>query len=211
MWHVARPPGGVGRRRARPHGLRRWRRPGSRAGTTYDYVTAVRPLAYDNARAACRGHSLTSLAYEYATSGRTFTTAARSWARRNQPDVRLRDVSYRGCRDGLRETASRPVLIDKPPLSSDEIEIYLLEYSTCLGLTLAELVQDYGLDPSGLTLEQAVREVVRRATTRATEASPSTPAWPRSAASRRGTARERIGEKAPTRIELVCEALQASA
>ena len=136
--------------------------PESRPGTTYDYVTAVRPLAYDNARAACRGHSLTSLAYEYATSGRTFTTAARSWARRNQPDVRLRDVSYRGCRDGLRETASRPVLIDTPPLSSDEIEVYLLEYSTCLGLTLAELVQDYGLDPSGLTLEQAVREVVRR-------------------------------------------------
>ena len=130
--------------------------------TTYDYVTAVRPLAYDNARAACRGHSLTSLAYEYATRGRTFASAARSWARRNQPDVRLRDVSYLGCRDGLSETASRPVLIDAPPLTSEEIEIYMLEYSMCLGLTLAELVQDYGLDPQGLTLEEAVREVVRR-------------------------------------------------
>ena len=135
--------------------------PDAGPSTTFDYVTAVRPLAYDNARASCRGHSLTSLAYEYSTTGTTFTTAARSWARRNQPDVRLRDVSYRGCRDGLRETESRPVLIDEPPLTRDEIEIYLLEYSTCLGLTLADLVQDYRLDPQGLTVEEAVREVVR--------------------------------------------------
>jgi hypothetical protein len=130
--------------------------------TTYDYLTAVRPLAYDNARAACRGHSLASLAYEYGSKGSTFATAARSWAVRNQPDVRLRDVSFRGCRGGLRETASRPVLIDKPPPTDDEIDVYIAEYATCLGLTLAELVQDYGLDPQGLTLEEAVREVVRR-------------------------------------------------
>jgi hypothetical protein len=130
--------------------------------TTYDYVTAVRPLAYENAHAACRGHSLTSLTYEYGTKGSTFTAAARSWARRNQPDTRLREVSYRGCRDGLRETAERPVLVTPPALTADEIDVYVVAYATCLGLTVAELVQEYGLDAQGLTVEQAVRAVVRK-------------------------------------------------
>ena len=130
---------------------------------TYDYVASVRPLAYENARAACAGHSFTSLAYEYGTNGSTVRAAARSWARRNQPDARLRDVSYRGCRDGL--CSARPARARRgrlPTLAPDEIEIYVLEYSICLGLTVADLVQEYALDPSGLTVEQAVRAVVRQ-------------------------------------------------
>jgi len=136
--------------------------PESAPQTTYDYVTAVRPLAYENAHAACSGHSLTSLAYEYGTTGSTFAAAGRSWARRNQPDVRLRDVSSRGCRDGLRETSARPVQIDPPGLTADEIEIYLVAYSTCRGLTVAELVEEYRLAPDVLTVEEAVTAVVRR-------------------------------------------------
>ena len=131
--------------------------------STYDYLAAVRPLAYENARAACAGHSFTSLAYEYDTNGSTVETAARSWARLNQPDARLRDVSYRGCRDGLRVSPADASAARTPPtLAPDEIEIYVLEYSVCLGLTVADLVQEYGLDPSGLTVEEAVREVVRQ-------------------------------------------------
>ena len=133
--------------------------PAAERQPTYDYVTAVRPLAYDNAYAACNGHSLTSLAYEYGSSGSNVAAAARSWARRNQPDLRLRAVSYRGCRDGLRET--RLSIPGDPPLTADEIEIYVLEYATCLGLTVADLVQEFGIDP-GLTVEQAVLAVVRR-------------------------------------------------
>ncbi len=133
--------------------------------TTYDYVAAVRPLAYDNARAACGGHSLTSLAYEFGTTGSTPEAAARSWARRNQPDVRLRETSFQGCRDGLWRTSHQHE--QEPPLSADEIEIYVLEYSTCLGLTVAQLVQEYGLDPRGLTVEEAVRAVVRKTYARA--------------------------------------------
>ncbi len=129
--------------------------------TTYDYITAVRPLAYENAHAACNGHSLTSLAYEYGTSGRTIVAAASNWARQNQPDLRLRTVTFRGCRDGLRETTPGPMPVRAPPLTEPQIEIYVVEYATCLGLTIADLVQDYGLDPSGLTLHQAVQEVVR--------------------------------------------------
>lgn len=71
--------------------------------TTLDYVTVVRPLAYANARAACRGHSLTSLALEFDVEGRTIRAAAHDWARRNQRDARLRAAAYRGCRDGLAE------------------------------------------------------------------------------------------------------------
>lgn len=134
----------------------------SEPGTTYEYVVAVRPLAYENAREACRGHSLTSLAFEYGTTGATRVDAARSWARRNQRDARLREVSYRGCRDGLRETAEQPVLVERPPLTDDEVEVYVLEYSTCRSLTLAELVRDLGVDARGLTVEEAVRAVVRR-------------------------------------------------
>ena len=113
--------------------------------STYDYLAAVRPLAYENARAACAGHSFTSLAYEYDTNGSTVETAARSWARLNQPDARLRDVSYRGCRDGLRVSPADASAARTPPtLAPDEIEIYVLEYSVCLGLTVADLVQEYG-------------------------------------------------------------------
>lgn len=129
--------------------------------SSYDYIASVRPLAYDNARAACTGHSFTSLAYEFGTNGSTIGAAARSWARRNQPDIRLRDISYRGCRDGLRSASgARPAQVS--PLTPAEVQIYVLEYSTCLGLTVADLVQDYALDPSGLTVEEAVLEVVRQ-------------------------------------------------
>jgi hypothetical protein len=131
-------------------------------GTTYDYVTAVRPLVYQNARAACSGHSLTSLAYEYGTNGPTVVAAARSWARLNQPDVRLRDVSYRGCLDGLGEAPTSPAQLAAPPLTAAEIDVYVLEYSTCFGLTVADLVQEFGLDPSSLTVEEAVHAVVRK-------------------------------------------------
>ena len=72
---------------------------------TLDYVSSVRPLAYDNAYAACSGHSLTSLAYEFGVSGSTIPAAARSWVRKNQRDVRVRDAAYRGCRDALWEAA----------------------------------------------------------------------------------------------------------
>jgi hypothetical protein len=129
--------------------------------SSHDYIASVRPLAYDNARAACAGHSFTSLAYEFGTNGSTIGAAASSWARRNQPDVRLRDVSYRGCRDGLR-TAPGARAAETSPLTPAEVQIYVLEYSTCLGLTVADLVQDYALDPSGLTVEAAVLEVVRQ-------------------------------------------------
>ena len=135
---------------------------------TYDYLASVRPLAYENARAACAGHSFTSLAYEYGTNGSTVRAAARSWARRNQPDVRLRDVSYRGCRDGLRLSPSDASAARTPPtLAPDEVEVYVLEYSVCLGLTVADLVQEYALDPSGLTVEEAVRAVVSQSFRRA--------------------------------------------
>jgi hypothetical protein len=70
-----------------------------------DYVSMVRPLAYDNAHAACSGHSLTSLAYEFGVSGSTIPAAARNWVRRNQRDVRVRDAAYRGCRDALWQAA----------------------------------------------------------------------------------------------------------
>ena len=132
------------------------------APTAYDYVTAVRPLAYENARAACSGHSLGSLAYEYGTAGSTFAAAARSWSRRNQPDVRLRDVSFRGCRDALRETATRPVQIEAPGLTAEEIQIYLVAFSTCRSLTRADLVREYGLAADGLTVEKVVRAAVRK-------------------------------------------------
>lgn len=75
------------------------------AASTIDYVAAVRPLAYDNAYAACLGHSLTSLAYEFGVSGATAAAAARDWARRSQRDVRMRHAAYRGCRDALWESA----------------------------------------------------------------------------------------------------------
>ncbi len=130
--------------------------------TTYDYVTAVRPLAYENAHAACSGHSLASLAYEYGTSGSTFENAARDWAHRNQPDVRVRREAFLGCRDALRETARRPVQIARPSLTQEEIEIYILQYSTCVGLTVADLATEYGLDIRGLTVAQAVLAVVRK-------------------------------------------------
>ena len=73
--------------------------------STIDYVAAVRPLAYDNAHAACHGHNLTSIAYEFDISGHTVVAVARAWARRNQRDVRMRGAAFRGCRDALRETA----------------------------------------------------------------------------------------------------------
>ena len=49
-----------------------------------------------------------------------------------------------------------------PPLTAAEIDVYVLEYSTCFGLTVADLVQEFGLDPSSLTVEEAVRAVVRK-------------------------------------------------
>ena len=127
---------------------------------TYDYLAAVRPLAYENARTACAGHSFTSLAYEYETNGGTVGAAARSWARSNQPDLRLRDVSYRGCRDGLQ--TGEPAAGQTARLTTEEIEIYVVAYSTCRGLTVADLVQEYGLDTGSLTVEEAVRAMVRK-------------------------------------------------
>jgi hypothetical protein len=129
---------------------------------TYEYVAAVRPLAYDNAHEACSGHSLTSLRYEYGAVGSTFKAAARDWARRNQRDERLRDVSYRGCLDALRETEDRPVQIKPPALTEDEIDVYITEYSTCLDLTVADLANEYGLDLRGMTLAEAVLAAVRK-------------------------------------------------
>jgi len=72
---------------------------------TLDYVSAVRPLAYDNAYAACSGHSLTSLAYEFDVSAATVAAAARNWAQRTQRDARMRHAAYRGCRDALWKSA----------------------------------------------------------------------------------------------------------
>ena len=129
---------------------------------TYDYVAAVRPLAYDNAHDACGGHSLTSLRYEYGAVGASFRAAARDWASRNQPDERLRAVSYRGCLDALLETEERPVQIEPPALTEDEIDVYIAEYSTCLDLTVADLAKEYGLDLRGMTLAEAVLAAVRR-------------------------------------------------
>jgi len=77
----------------------------ARPASTIDYVSAVRPLAYDNAYAACSGHSLTTLAYEFDVSGVSVAAAARSWARRNQRDARMRPAAYLGCRDALSKSA----------------------------------------------------------------------------------------------------------
>jgi hypothetical protein len=129
---------------------------------TYDYVAAVRPLAYENAHRACSGHSSTSLAFEYAISGSTRAALARAWAMRNQLDARLRGESYRGCRDGLRETAARPGVIERPALTSDEIDAYMAAYATCTGLTVAEVAREYDVDVAGLTVAQAIRAMVRR-------------------------------------------------
>jgi hypothetical protein len=52
--------------------------------------------------------------------------------------------------------------VTPPALTADEIDVYVVAYATCLGLTVAELVQEYGLDAQGLTVEQAVRAVVRK-------------------------------------------------
>jgi len=130
--------------------------------TTYEYVAAVRPLAYDNAHGACSGHSLTSLAYEYGVAGTTFSQAAREWARQNQLDGRLREVSYRGCLDGLLKTAKLPVQIEPADLTDDEIAVYISQYSTCRGLTVGEVAKEYGFDVGDMTAAEAILAAVRR-------------------------------------------------
>ena len=50
-------------------------------GTTYDYVDRGAPARVPERALGMRGHSLTSLAYEYGTNGPTVVAAARSWAR----------------------------------------------------------------------------------------------------------------------------------
>lgn len=128
----------------------------------YEYVAAVRPLAYANAHEACAGHSLTSLAYEYGVGGTTLSRAARDWARRNQRDDRLREASYRGCLDALVQTARMPVWIDPADLTDDEIAVYIGEYSTCRGQTVAEIAKEFGVDARGLTPADVVWAAVRR-------------------------------------------------
>jgi len=130
-------------------------------------LAASRSAAYEAGFEACFAESPSTLAESYAFTGTTAGAAAAAYAREEVSDRRLRDAAYQGCRDGLQSLAE----IDDVPapepeleadsLSSEQINVYQVEYSTCLGITPAEIAKEYGMDITGMTEAEVVLAMTR--------------------------------------------------